>query len=250
MKFCKAEPPSSSPDLFVDGVVVPQSCAHRHLGVMLDSRLSYSAHIDGVTSRFRQRVVLLSYMAKYLLPDIVDKLYKGCVRPVVEYSSPLWHSRLTAHQSLTLERLQVCVALQLLARLGVNLPDGYRTSKSDLLERVRWPSLTWRRHIDSMRLFHHLYYCLPTKLLDFDFVLSNSARRQGSILLPAGTSYVRSTVLYTAARCWNALPPDIRYIKHPKQFLNDLKLHVEASCYNTSGFLHTQYIIPTVITTS
>ena len=117
MRFCKAEPPSSSPDHFMDGVLVPQSCAHRHLGVMLDSRLSYSAHIEGVTSRFRQRVVLLSYMAKYLSPDIVDKLYKGYVRPVVEYSSPLWHSRLTAHQSLTLERLQVRVGRQLLARL-------------------------------------------------------------------------------------------------------------------------------------
>ena len=74
MRFCKAEPSSSSPDLFMDGVVVPQSCAHRHLGVMLDSRLSYSAHIEGVTSRLRQRGVLLSYMAKYLSPDIVDKL--------------------------------------------------------------------------------------------------------------------------------------------------------------------------------
>ena len=60
-------------------------------------------------------------------------------------------------QSLTLERLQVRVARQLLARLGVNLPDGYRTSKSDLLERVRWLSLTWRRHIDSMRLFHYFF---------------------------------------------------------------------------------------------
>ena len=218
---------------------MPQSCALPHLGVMLDSRLSYSAHIEEVTSRFRQRVVQLSYMAKYLSPDIVDKLYKGYVRPVVEYSSPLWHSRLTAHQSLTLERLQVRVARQLLARLEVNLPDGYRTSKSDLLERVRWPSLTWRQHINSMRLFHHVYHCLPTKILDFGFVLFNSARRQGSILLPAGMFYVRSTVLYTPAQCWNALPPDIRYIKHATQFLNDLKLLFEASCYNTSGFLHT-----------
>ena len=111
----------------------------------------------------------------------------------LEYSSPLWHSRLTAHQFL--ERLQVRVARQLLAHLGVNLPDCYRSSKSDLLESGRWPSLTWRRHIDSMRLFHHFFHCPPTKLLDFGFVLSNSARRQGSILLPARTSYVRSTVM-------------------------------------------------------
>ena len=159
---------------------------------------------------------MLSYMAKYLSPDIVDKHYKGFVRPVVEYASPLWHSRLTAHQSLTLERLQVRVARQLLARLGVNLPDGYRTSKSDLLERVNWPSPTWRRHIDSMRLFHHFFHWLPAKLMDVGFVVSNRARRQGSILLPAGTSYVRSTVLFTAARCWNALPLDIRCIKHQK----------------------------------
>ena len=74
MRLCKAEALSSSPDPFMDGVAVPQSCAHRHLGVMLDSRLSYSAHIEGVTSRFRQRVVLLSHMAKYLSPDTVDKL--------------------------------------------------------------------------------------------------------------------------------------------------------------------------------
>ena len=144
----------------------------RNLQIANSAGQSGIGRLDGTeTSRFRQRAVLLSYiyMAKYLSPDIVGKLYKDYIRPVVEYASPLWHSHLTAHQSITLGRLQVRVSWQLLARLGVNLPDGYRTSKSDLLERVNWPSLTWLRHIDNMRLFHHFFP--PASHLGFVIVI-------------------------------------------------------------------------------
>ena len=205
-RFCKAVPPPSSPDLFMYGVLVPRSCAHGHLSVRLDSRFSCSGHVENVAFRLRQRVFLLSYMAKYLSPDIVNKLHKGYVRPVVEYSSPLWHSRLTAHQSLTLER-QVLVVRHLLARTSESTFQMVIAPQNQTYW-VNWPGQTWRQNIGSTRLFHSFLHWLPTKLMDLGIVVSNSARRQGSILLPASTSYVRSTVLFTASRCWNALPPD------------------------------------------
>ena len=59
----------------------------------LDSTLTLSSHIEKTTGKFRQRVILLSYMAKYLSPSIIDRLYKGYVRPVAEYASPLWQPR-------------------------------------------------------------------------------------------------------------------------------------------------------------
>ena len=75
MTFCKAvPPPPSSPDFFMDGVVVPKSYAPRDVGVILDSRLSYSAHIEKVLYIHADfgNVLFCSptlYMAKYLSPD-------------------------------------------------------------------------------------------------------------------------------------------------------------------------------------
>ena len=63
--------------------------------------------------------------------------------------------------------------------------------------------------------FYHFFRWLPTNLIDFCFVEPNSARKQGAFRFVAGTSYVRSIVLFTAAGRWNALAPDIRSVNHP-----------------------------------
>ena len=226
---------SPSPTISMMQVQVPQTTVHRHLGVFLDSTLTLSSHIEKTIGKFRQRVILLSYMAKYLTPSIIDRLYKGYVRPVAEYASPLWQPRLTVLEALTLERLQARVARQFLYRRGITLPD--HTPKEEICQLVNWPSLSWRRHIHSMRLFHHFFHHHPKHLQAIGYELSMSQRRPNYILVPVARTHTKSSILFVAARCWNTLPPEIRSIIHPRKFIMELKTHFANSCYSNLGFL-------------
>ena len=118
--FGKLDPAQTpAPALPVDAADLCPSTTHRHLGITLDPRLSFQTHINSVTSNFRRRVVLLSYMSPNLTParlysacPPIARLYKGYVRPSIEYGSPLWNNKLAAGNIDTLERLQARVARQ------------------------------------------------------------------------------------------------------------------------------------------
>ena len=50
---------------------------HRHLGVQIDSHLNFQCHIETITTKFRQRVVLLAHMSSRLTPEVTNRLYTG-----------------------------------------------------------------------------------------------------------------------------------------------------------------------------
>ena len=72
----------------------------------------------------RYIIVLLSYMSPNLTPALIARLYKGYVRPSIEYASPLWNNKLTAGNVDTLERLQARMARQYLHRRKCPIPHG------------------------------------------------------------------------------------------------------------------------------
>ena len=82
----------------------------RHLGVRIDSHLIFQCHIETITTKFRQRVVLLAHMSSRLTPEVTNRLYTGYVRPTIEYASLLWQFHLSASQAAVLERLQARLA--------------------------------------------------------------------------------------------------------------------------------------------
>ena len=219
--------------LTMNNVLVPSAVAHRHLGVLLDSQLKFQDHITMITSKFRQRVVLLSYMAMHLTDRIVDRLYKGYVRPTIEYASPLWQFKLSSASAMALERLQARVARQLL-RCKREVVEK-QEHKSDIFKRVGWGSLAWRRHIACLIEFHHIIHNLPAILESFGFSTSSSERRPFFIVLPFCKT--KTSFLFATARCWNSLPSLIRKIRSPYKFKLEIKKHFENSKHNTIGFI-------------
>ena len=192
------------PALRVDAADLCPSTTHRHLGITLDPRLSFQTHINSVTSNFRRRIVLLSYMSPNLTPALIARLFKGYVRPSIEYASPLWNNKLTAANIDTLERLQARVARQYLHRRKVPIPHGME----NVFEAAEWESLAWRRHIHCLKLFYHFTRQYPETLNNLNIVLSKSARRPHFYLLPTHTGpCFRSTLLHSMITTWNSLRP-------------------------------------------
>ena len=64
---------------------------HKHLGIILDSKLSFSAHIQSAISKTRRSVGLLKYLSKYLPRQTLDELYNLYVRPHLDYGDVIYH---------------------------------------------------------------------------------------------------------------------------------------------------------------
>ena len=171
-------------------------------------------------------------MSKDLYPPTISLLYTYFLRPKLEYASPVWHGNLLEQDALALERVQSAVA-----RAVLRAP--FRTPKSELFERLDWPSLRWRREIASMVLFHRILHTRP-KPLDaclFKFahtVSDRSLRKPKQLLLQeAHTTKYINTFFYRTSMIWNTLPAQIQNISNHHHFKDALEAHWSIHKYST-----------------
>jgi hypothetical protein len=78
----------------------------RYLGVILDTRLTWSPHIDQVRKRTAQRMAILGPLLNSKSDLSVRNgvlLYKQLIRPMMDYACPAWRSAARTH----FRRLQV-----------------------------------------------------------------------------------------------------------------------------------------------
>ena len=141
---------STAPDvagatISFDGLPVPNPSSVRHLGVVLSSSLSWSAHIASLGRQVGWKVSLLKRMAfRANIPlYVLSLLYKTLVRPCMEYASSFWDN-CSAADSATLECLQLSLSYVF---LSVHFGSSYASQlfKSQRLHLLCWPTLSWRR---------------------------------------------------------------------------------------------------------
>ena len=83
------------PVILFNNIPVKKVVEHRHLGIILDSKLSFSAlgsaHIKSAISKTRKGIGLLKYLSKYLPRHTLNELYKLYVRPHLDYGDVIYH---------------------------------------------------------------------------------------------------------------------------------------------------------------
>ena len=77
--------------LLFNDVPVEKVNEHKHLGIILDSKLSFSAHIKSIFSKTRRGIGLLKYLSNYLPTESLGQLYKLYVRPHLDYGDVIYH---------------------------------------------------------------------------------------------------------------------------------------------------------------
>ena len=75
------------------------------------------------------------------------------VRQILEYPGPAW-TRCRVEDARALEKVQLNVARLVLRNEGASL------SEAAVLERVGWPTLAWRRRLQTLCLFWQLVHSL------------------------------------------------------------------------------------------
>ena len=139
--FSHKSPKPPHPPLYFNQAEVPVVKEHKHLGMILDFKLDFSAHVKEAIVKARRGIGLIRYMAKYVSRDVRDQIYKLYVRPHLDYGDIIYHKpdpEFTHDMTKRLERIQYSAALA--------VSGAWRGTNIDrLYEELGWESLYYRR---------------------------------------------------------------------------------------------------------
>ena len=136
------------PPLLFNNSVVCKVDSHKHLGLLLDPKLTFINHINDKIKAAKRTVGILKYLSKYLPLNTLDMMYKMFIRPHLDYCDVIYHNphiinpfdkTITLH--VLMERVEKVQYQAALAITG--LWQG--TSRNKLYEELGWESLNDRR---------------------------------------------------------------------------------------------------------
>ena len=79
------------PSLFFNRSEVVIKAEHRHLGMILDSKLTFLSHIKEAIVKARRGIGIIRFLSKYVARDVLDQIYKLYVRPHLDYGDIIYH---------------------------------------------------------------------------------------------------------------------------------------------------------------
>ena len=91
LKFSMKKSEIDHPVILFNDIPVKKVDEHKHLGIILDSKLTFSAHINSAISKIRKGIGLLKYLSKYLPRHTLNEIYKLYVRPHMDYGDVIYH---------------------------------------------------------------------------------------------------------------------------------------------------------------
>ena len=107
MQICFKRDEPSPTVLKINGVELDYVKEAKILGLWIQNDLQWDKNITEITKKANQRLYMLRMLKKFgFNSEELTTVYKGYVRPLLEYGDATWHSSLTAGQSKTLEQLQ------------------------------------------------------------------------------------------------------------------------------------------------
>ena len=116
----------TSPDVMLDGVVIPIVNTHKFLGTWIDDDLAWSTQVQFVASKLRSNCQLLS-LAKNMLPvDVIWSVYFGHIHSHLSYNLSVWGSMLSKSQVSEISQLQQKCIHHMIRRNSIPVDDIYK----------------------------------------------------------------------------------------------------------------------------
>ena len=101
------------PPLVFNNTNVTQSIYQKHLGLILDSKLTFENHVNMVTTKINKTIGLLRKLKNLLPRTALIKIYKAFVRPHLDYGDILYDQafNLSFQQKLESIQYRACLAI-------------------------------------------------------------------------------------------------------------------------------------------
>ncbi|KAI8484253.1 hypothetical protein Bbelb_380380 [Branchiostoma belcheri] len=195
------------------GTTLEVVASYKYLGVTLTNTLSWSKHIDTISTKSRRSAGLLCALRKKVPSDILLRLYKTITRPGLEYANIVW-AGLTKSDERKLESVQYQTVRLISGQYGLPYPS-YHT----LYTQLSLPSLQFRRRFHTVTTLYKLLngHCPPhlQTLIPRTRASSTKSRyplRNSNHLTVklAKTTRGQRTFFHRATSLWNSLSTDAR----------------------------------------
>ena len=171
----------------------------KYLGLMVDSHISWSEHVDALSKKVSSRIGLMSRIRNYLDSSTSKLIYNPIVLPLFDYCDVVWDC-CNASSKVKLQNLQNRARKVIL--------------KS---ESPQSKGLT----LDERRRFHKaafMYKCLHHEDNGFELYCTrrseihhHNTRRKNDFAIPKPkTEQLKRTFQYSGIQIWNSLPIDIK----------------------------------------
>ena len=179
------------PPLVFNNIPVDRRSSTKHLGVILDERLSFSEHVKEAIEKAKKGIALMKFLSNKVSSAVLELTYKMYVRPHLDYGDVIYHDQHSKSMEL-LEKVQY--------QAGLIVSRCWRgTSKRKLYGELGWELLSERRISRRLALYYKINNNLaPSYLQTYIKVYSPRTNRFKNSFFP-----------FCAAR-WEPLPDNIK----------------------------------------
>ena len=95
--FSNRKTKTAHPFLFFNGAIFNKINDHKHLGLTLDSKISFSKHVNDKINKSR-KLLVLKFLSSYSPLCTLNQIYKMYIRPHFDYCDIIYHIAATANQ--------------------------------------------------------------------------------------------------------------------------------------------------------
>jgi hypothetical protein len=212
ISFTRKRSPSSL-NLSLHSTVIPKADKIKYLGVMVDSKLTWTSHVSSTIAKANSTLGFIRRNVTTKSSDVKALAYKQLVRPVLEYAAASWDS-LTQTQEKDLEAVQ-----RRAARLVGNIPRTDRTTSiTELVHSLSWDKLADRRQDRRLKIFRDMHFGDENVICQYLQPSSNTSLRRHSqqYMIPhSRTQHHQRSYFVRTAKDWNSLPPSSQLLVPP-----------------------------------
>ena len=135
---CKQNIPNH-PQIFFNGTVVAKVKEQKHLGLILESNLSFGKHIIEKIKKVKQHLGIIKHLSRFLPLKTLDQMYKALVRPHLDYCDVIYHipSKQTQFGGVLNVLMEKAEKVQYQAALAIT-GAWQGSSRSKLYEDLGW----------------------------------------------------------------------------------------------------------------
>ena len=127
--------------------MLKEADSRTYLGVDISSDLTGNSHINRITSKANKSLGFLRRNLYSCSKQIKEMAYKSLVRPILEYSSPVWDP----HMKTLVKQLET---VQNRAARFVSGVYSRKSSITSVKQELKWTDLETRRKVARLIIFH------------------------------------------------------------------------------------------------
>ena len=118
----------------------------KHLGLLLDSGLSFDKHLNGKIIKAKKNLGLIKFLSRFLPVKTLDQMYKALVRSHLDYCDIIYHIPSKQDQFGGILNSLMAKAERIQYQAALAITGAWKgTNRSKLYDELGWESLSDRR---------------------------------------------------------------------------------------------------------